>query len=494
MKKFILALDQGTTSSRAIIFDRNQNIIATSQKEFTQYYPHPSWVEHDAGEIRDTQITVAREVLEKAGLTASDIACIGITNQRETTIVWDKHSGNPVAPAIVWQCRRTADYCRKLIEDGYSDIIRKKTGLIPDAYFSATKLKWILDNCKDARKRAENGELLFGTVDSWILWNLSGKKVHATDYSNASRTMLFNINTLDWDDDLLSLFDIPRCMLPAPCPSSYDFGHTLSNIFGAEIPITGIAGDQQAALFGQTAFDKGDVKNTYGTGCFVLMNTGEKPIVSESGLISSVAWGIDNKVYYALEGSVFIGGAVIQWLRDEMQLISSAASSEFEARKVENTGGVYFVPAFTGLGAPYWDSGARGTLTGITRGTNRSHVIRAALEAIAYQSFDVISAMKKDVGALCSINVDGGASANDFLMQFQSDITGIALNRPLCVESTALGAASLAGLYTGFYESQQYLKSIRKIDRTFEPTMDDEQRRIIIGGWHDAVNRTLSRK
>lgn len=492
MKKYILALDQGTTSSRAILFDRTQQIIAASQKEFTQHYPHPSWVEHDAEEIRDTQITVAREVLEKAGITASDIETIGITNQRETTIVWDKNTGKPVAPAIVWQCRRTADNCKKLVDDGYSELIRKKTGLIPDAYFSATKLKWILDSYPDVRNRAENGELLFGTVDTWILWNLTGGSVHATDYSNASRTMLFNIHTLDWDEELLQLFDIPRCMLPAPCPSSYNFGHTVPNLFGGTISVTGIAGDQQAALFGQMAFNKGDVKNTYGTGCFVLMNTGEEPIYSNSGLISSIAWGIENKVYYALEGSVFIGGAVIQWLRDELNLISSAASSEYEARKVDDTNGVYVVPAFTGLGAPYWDPNARGVITGLTRGTNKSHIIRAALESIAYQSLDVISAMKNDTGALCSINVDGGASANDFLMQFQSDITDIPLVRPLCVESTALGAASLAGLYTGFYESLEFLKNNRKVDRIFSPEMDKNKREEIINGWHNAINKTVT--
>lgn len=492
MKKYILALDQGTTSSRAIIFDRFQQIIATSQKEFTQYYPRPSWVEHDAEEIRDTQITVVREVLEKAGLTASDIDTIGITNQRETTVVWDKNTGKPVSPAIVWQCRRTAEYCKELVDDGYSEMIRQKTGLIPDAYFSATKIKWILDNCPDAREKAVKGDLLFGTIDTWILWNLTGGKVHATDYSNASRTMLFNIHTLDWDNELLELFDIPRSMLPVPFPSSYNFGRTTPYLFGGEILVTGIAGDQQAALFGQTAFEKGDVKNTYGTGCFVLMNTGEAPISSDSGLISSIAWGIDNKVYYALEGSVFIGGAVIQWLRDELKLIPSAAESEFEARKVDNTNGVYVVPAFTGLGAPYWDSNARGVITGLTRGANRSHIVRAALESIAYQSLDVISAMKKDVGALCSINVDGGASANDFLMQFQCDITDIPLIRPLCVESTALGAASLAGLYTGFYESLEYLKNNRKIDRIFTPKMNDKHRNEIIDGWHIAVNKSLN--
>lgn len=493
MKKYILALDQGTTSSRAIIFDNKQKIIATSQKEFKQYYPHPSWVEHDANEIRDTQIAVAREALEKAGLTGSDIDSIGITNQRETTVVWDKITGEPVCPAIVWQCRRTADYCEKLIKNGYSDIIRNKTGLLPDAYFSATKLKWILDNHSGLRERAEKGEILFGTIDTWLLWNLTGGKVHATDYSNASRTMLFNIHTCKWDNEMLRLFDIPSAMLPCPCPSSYNFGLTLPTLFGVEIPVTGIAGDQQAALFGQTAFEKGDVKNTYGTGCFVLMNTGEKPIISESGLISSVAWGIGNKVYYALEGSVFIGGAVIQWLRDELCILSSASASELEARRVKDTGGVYFVPAFTGLGAPYWDPDARGTITGLTRGTNRSHIIRAALEAIAYQSYDVINAMKKDVGALSSINVDGGAAANDFLMQFQSDITDIPLIRPSCVESTALGAASLAGLYTGFFESFEYLKEIRRIDRGFIPSMDEQKRTELINGWHNAVSNSLSK-
>ncbi len=493
MKKYILALDQGTTSSRAIIFDKKQQIISTSQKEFKQYYPHPSWVEHDAIEIRDTQLTVAREALEKAGLTGSDIDSIGITNQRETTVVWDRRTGEPVCPAIVWQCRRTADYCEKLINDGYSDIIRQKTGLLPDAYFSATKLKWILDNHPGLREKAACGDILFGTIDTWILWNLTGGKIHATDYSNASRTMIFNIHNCEWDEELLELFDIPKAMLPLPCPSSYNFGDTVSTLFGVEVPITGIAGDQQAALFGQNAFDKGDVKNTYGTGCFVLMNTGDKPVMSDSGLISSIAWGIGDKVYYALEGSVFIGGAVIQWLRDELCILSSASASELEARRVDDTAGVYFVPAFTGLGAPYWDPDARGTIIGLTRGTNRSHIIRAALESIAYQSYDVINAMKQDVGALSSINVDGGAAANDFLMQFQADITDIPLIRPSCVESTALGAASLAGLYTGFYESVEYLKGIRKIDRNFIPSMDDQTRKRLIDGWHHAVSHSLSK-
>ena len=492
MKKYILALDQGTTSSRAIIFDRNQNIIASAQREFKQYYPKPSWVEHDALEIRDTQFTVAREALEKAGLTGSDIEAIGITNQRETTVVWDRYSGKPICPAIVWQCRRTADYCDKLIANGHSETIKDKTGLIIDAYFSATKLKWILDNTPDAREKAKNGDILFGTIDTWLLWNLTGGKIHATDYSNASRTMMFNINTLCWDDELLSLFDIPNNMLPTPRPSSYDFGKTTPNLFGVEIPITGIAGDQQAALFGQTAFNKGDVKNTYGTGCFVLMNTGEKPIRSKSGLVSSIAWGIEDKVIYALEGSVFIGGAVIQWLRDELAIIPSSSASELEARKVNDSGGVYFVPAFTGLGAPYWDQDARGTMIGLTRGTNRSHIVRAALESIAYQSHDVIEAMKDDVGSLTSINVDGGAAANDFLMQFQSDVTNIPLNRPSCVESTALGAAALAGLYTGYYESTDFLCSIRNIEKSFLPSMNNEERQALLDGWHTAVSKTLT--
>lgn len=494
MKKYILALDQGTTSSRAIIFDREQRIIDSAQREFKQYYPKPSWVEHDPLEIRDTQFTVAREVLEKAGLTGSDIEAVGITNQRETTVVWERLTGKPVCPAIVWQCRRTADYCDELTQNGYSDVVREKTGLIIDAYFSATKLKWILDNVPNAREKAEKGELLFGTIDTWLLWNLTGGKVHATDYSNASRTMLFNINTLKWDNELLKLFDIPREILPAPRPSSYNFGKTTPNLFGVEIPITGIAGDQQAALFGQTAFNKGDVKNTYGTGCFVLMNTGHEPVRSKSGLVSSIAWGIDNKVYYALEGSVFAGGAVIQWLRDELAVIPTSSASELEAKKVKDSAGVYFVPAFTGLGAPYWDPDARGTIVGLTRGTNRSHIIRAALESIAYQSHDVIEAMKEDVGSLTSLNVDGGAAANDFLMQFQADITDIPLHRPSCVESTALGAASLAGLYTGFYESREYLKGVRRIEKSFVPTMDSTKRTHLLNGWHSAVSNTLTNK
>ena len=494
MEKYILSLDAGTTSSRAIVFDSKQHIISITQKEFTQYYPHPSWVEHDALEIWNTQLTVAREALEKAGLSGADVNAIGITNQRETTVVWDKATGAPICNAIVWQCRRTADLCEEIAAAGYSEMIRQKTGLVPDAYFSATKLKWILDKYDPDRSRAKNGELLFGTIDTWLLWNLTGGSVHATDPSNASRTMLYNINTMEWDDDLLDLFRIPRELLPQVRDSSGEFGYTSPALFEVPIPITGIAGDQQAALFGQTAFYPGDVKNTYGTGCFILMNTGDKPVSSKSGLITTVGWRIGGKVSYVLEGSVFIGGAVVQWLRDELGVISSAADSELCAQKVRDTAGVYFVPAFTGLGAPHWDPSVRGTIVGLTRGANKNHIVRAALESIAFQSLDVIEAMKNDVGVLTGLDVDGGASANNFLMQFQSDILNIPVRRPSCTESTALGAAYLAGLHTGYFPSMEKLRDSRETDRIFNPGMSDEERKEITAMWHMAINAAKKMK
>lgn len=491
-KKYIMALDGGTTSSRCIIFDRKGEIVTVAQKEFAQHFPVPGHVEHDALEILRTQIVVVKEALEKASLDANDIDSIGITNQRETTVVWDKNTGKPVYNAIVWQCRRTSEYCNELKRMGYASRIKEKTGLVIDAYFSATKIKWILDNVDGARAKAQKGELLFGTVDTWLLWNLTGGKVHATDYSNASRTMLYNINELCWDNELLELFDIPQAMLPKVHPSSHHFGDTDDHIFGKPIPISGIAGDQQAALFGQTCFNLGEAKNTYGTGCFLLLNTGDRPYIKDDGLITTIAWGINGKVTYALEGSVFVGGAVIQWLRDQMQFITSAADSELEASKVKDTQGVYLVPAFTGLGAPYWDQYAKGTIVGITRGTNKSHIVRAALESIAYQSFDVMKVMEKSAGiALTELNVDGGACANDLLIQFQADILNTRLNRPVCIESTALGAAYLAGLNTGFFSSMEAIKADKSISKYFKPSMDDELRNQKLCGWHKAVKKAL---
>ncbi|MBE6685660.1 MAG: glycerol kinase GlpK [Ruminococcaceae bacterium] len=492
-KKYIMALDQGTTSSRCIIFDKNGNIISLAQKEYKQIFPLPSYVEHDPLEIWQTQLTVAKEALEKSGIGANEIDSIGITNQRETTVVWDKYTGRPIYNAIVWQCRRTAEYCDRLKQEGYTDIIKNKTGLVIDAYFSGTKIKWILDSVKGAREKAEKGELLFGTVDTWLLWNLTEGRVHATDYSNASRTMLYNINELAWDKELLELLDIPESMLPAVCPSSGIFGTT--SLFGltTDIPISGIAGDQQAALFGQTCFDEGQAKNTYGTGCFLLLNTAGKPHINNDGLVSTIAWGIDGKVTYALEGSVFVGGAVIQWLRDQMQFISSAADSELEASKVQDNAGVYIVPAFTGLGAPYWDQYAKGTVTGLTRGTNKSHIVRAGLESIAYQSHDILRAMERSAGIrMQSLNVDGGACANDLLMQFQADILGVEINRPACIESTALGAAYLAGLATGYYKNTDEIKALKSIAKKFTPVMDSELKDKYLKGWRDAVSRTLT--
>ena len=470
------------------MFDKSGKIISIAQKEFTQYFPQPGWVEHDADEIWSTQLGVAVEAMSKVGASAEDIAAIGITNQRETAIVWDKKTGEPVCRAIVWQCRRTAAYCDQLKEQGYTDMIREKTGLIIDAYFSGTKIRWILDHVEGAREKAEKGELLFGTVETWLIWKLTKGRVHVTDYSNASRTMLFNINTLEWDQEILDLLQIPKAMLPEPMPSSCVYGHTDPSYFGGPIPIGGAAGDQQSALFGQVCFHPGAAKNTYGTGCFLLMNTGEKPVFSQNGLVTTIAWGLDGKVEYALEGSIFVAGAAIQWLRDEMRLIDSAADSEYMAGKVKDTNGCYVVPAFTGLGAPHWDPYARGTIVGITRGVNKYHIIRATLESLAYQVNDVLGAMEADSGiSLTSLRVDGGASANDFLMQTQADIIGAPVKRPRCIETTAMGAAYLAGLATGYWKSREQVKENCAIHQVFEPAIDEEERKHKIKGWNKAV-------
>nr|WP_076778371.1 glycerol kinase GlpK [Lachnoclostridium phocaeense] len=488
MKQFVMALDAGTTSNRCILFDKQGNICSVAQKEFTQYFPKPGWVEHDADEIWSTQLGVAVEAMSKIGAEATDIAAIGITNQRETVIVWDKKTGEPVCNAIVWQCRRTAGFCDKLIADGLEDMIRRKTGLKIDAYFSATKIKWILDHVEGARQRAERGELLFGTVETWLIWKLTKGKVHVTDYSNASRTMLFNINTLQWDEDILKLLDIPVTMLPEVKPSSCIYGESDPSYFGGSIPIGGAAGDQQSALFGQTCFQPGEAKNTYGTGCFLLMNTGEKPVFSDNGLLTTIAWGLDGKVNYALEGSIFVAGAAIQWLRDEMRLIDSSEDSEYMANKVPDTNGCYVVPAFTGLGAPHWDPYARGTIVGITRGVNKYHVIRATLESLAYQVNDVLKAMEADAGiTLSSLKVDGGASANNFLMQSQADISNAPVNRPRCVETTAMGAAYLAGLAVGYWENKEEVLKNWASDRIFMPEIQAEEREKKVKGWNKAV-------
>jgi len=489
MAKYVLSLDQGTTSSRAILFDHEQNIVAVEQKEFTQIYPHEGWVEHDPLEIFSTQYTVMADLIRNNKINIKDIAAIGITNQRETTILWDKNTGDPVYNAIVWQCRRTSSIVDALVKNGLGDYIKQTTGLIPDAYFSGTKIKWILDNVKGARERAQKGEILFGTVDTWLIWKLSGGKAHVTDYTNASRTMIFDIHKLDWDDKLLDALSIPRAILPEVKPSGAVFG--TANIDGVEIPIAGNAGDQQAALFGQCCFEKGDVKCTYGTGCFLLMNTGNSAAVSANGLLTTVAAGFDKKVQYALEGSVFTGGAVIQWLRDEMRLITDSADSEYFASGVKDTGGVYLVPAFTGLGAPYWDMYARGCIVGITRGTKRAHIIRAAQESIAYQVMDLLHAMENDLGIkLKEMKVDGGASRDKFLMQFQSDICGISLVRPLVKETTALGAAQLAGITVGFWKDQNEVKKLWQKQAVFETMMDEKKREELIDGWHKAVGRS----
>ena len=488
MSKYIMALDAGTTSNRCILFDKKGKVCAMAQKEFTQFFPKPGWVEHDAGEIWSTMLGCTAEAMSKIGASPSDIAGIGITNQRETTIVWDTQTGEPIGPAIVWQCRRTANICDELKAKGYTEKIRKRTGLIPDAYFSATKLKWILDHYEGARERAQKGELKFGTVETWLIWKLTGGKVHITDYSNASRTMMFNINTLEWDDAILRLLDIPKRMLPDPKPCSQVFGRTDPKLLGGRIRIAGAAGDQQAALFGQACFEKGDAKNTYGTGCFLLMNTGEKPVFSKNGLVTTIAWGLDGKINYAMEGSIFIAGAAIQWLRDDLKLIDSADDSEYLATKVSDTNGCYVVPAFTGLGAPYWDPYARGVIVGLTRGVNKNHIIRATLESIAFQTYDVIKAMEADLGETINVlKVDGGASVNNFLMQQQANIAGKRVIRPTSVESTALGAAYLAGLAVGYWKSTDDILANRKVDRTFEPEMDEKERKSALDGWKHAV-------
>ena len=488
MAKYIMALDAGTTSNRCILFNEAGEMCSVAQKEFTQYFPKPGWVEHDALEIWSTQLEVAQKAMANLNVTAADIAAIGITNQRETTIVWDKTTGEPIHHAIVWQCRRTSEYCDSLKEKGLTDTFRAKTGLVIDAYFSGTKLHWLLENVPGARERAERGELLFGTVETWLIWKLTGGKAHVTDYSNASRTMLFNINTLQWDDEILAELNIPKCMLPEAKPSSCVYGETLAQFFGAPIPISGAAGDQQAALFGQTCFTPGEAKNTYGTGCFMLMNTGETPVFSNNGLVTTIAWGLDGKVEYALEGSIFVAGAAIQWLRDEMRLIDSSPDSEYMALKVKDTNGCYVVPAFTGLGAPYWDQYARGTIVGLTRGVNKYHIIRATLDSLCYQTNDVLQAMKADSGIeLAALKVDGGASANNYLMQTQADLIDAPVQRPRCVETTAMGAAYLAGLAVGYWASKEDVIKNWAIDRTFEPSIPAEERETRVKHWKKAV-------
>ena len=486
MAKYVMALDAGTTSNRCILFNQKGEICSVAQRTFTQYFPKPGWVEHDADEIWASQLGVAVEALNKIDAKAEDIAAIGITNQRETAIVWDKNTGKPVYNAIVWQCRRTSAYCDSLKEKGLTDVFREKTGLVIDAYFSGTKIKWILDNVPGAREKAEKGDLLFGTVDTWLIWKLTKGAVHVTDYSNASRTMLYNIKELKWDEDILKELGIPACMLPEVKPSSCVYGTT--DYFGAPVKIAGAAGDQQSALFGQTCFQSGEAKNTYGTGCFLLMNTGETPVFSKNGLVTTIAWGIDGKVNYALEGSIFVAGAAIQWLRDEMKLIDSAMDSEYMAGKVKDTNGCYVVPAFTGLGAPHWDQYARGTIVGITRGVNKSHIIRATLESLAYQTNDVLNAMRADSGIdLKALKVDGGASANNLLMQIQADIIGAPVLRPKCVETTAMGAAYLAGLAVGYWQNKEDVIHNWSVDRTFEPQITAEDRARRVKGWNKAL-------
>lgn len=483
-----MALDAGTTSNRCILFNEKGEMCSVAQKEFTQYFPQSGWVEHDANEIWASQYSVAVEAMAKINAKASDIAAIGITNQRETTIVWDKNTGEPVYHAIVWQCRRTSEYCDSLKEKGLADKFRAKTGLVIDAYFSGTKIKWILDNVPGAREKAEAGDLLFGTVETWLIWKLTEGAVHVTDYSNASRTLLFNINTLEWDDEILAELNIPKSMLPKALPSSCVYGESDPELFGGSIKIAGAAGDQQAALFGQTCFTAGEAKNTYGTGCFMLMNTGEKPVFSQNGLVTTIAWGLDGKVNYALEGSIFIAGAAIQWLRDQLKVIDSAADSEYMATKVKDTNGCYVVPAFAGLGAPHWDQYARGTIVGLTRGVNKYHIIRATLESLAYQVNDVLDAMKADSGInLAALKVDGGASANNFLMQTQADIIGAPVNRPVCVETTAMGAAYLAGLAVGYWASKEDVIKNWAIDAVFKPAISADERAKKIKGWKKAV-------
>lgn len=492
MPRYVMAFDAGTTSNRCILFDEHGVVRSVAQKEFRQIFPKPGWVEHDANEIWSTQMGVAVETMQKANAKAEDIAAIGITNQRETTILWDRKTGEPIHHAIVWQCRRTSEICDRLKEEGLTSLIREKTGLVIDAYFSGTKIKWLLDHVPGAREKARRGEILFGTVETWLIWKLTRGKVHVTDFSNASRTMLFNIRTLSWDEDILRILDIPPEILPTVLPSSHIYGMSDESFFGAPIPISGAAGDQQAALFGEACYSAGEAKNTYGTGCFLLMNTGESPVFSQSGLVTTIAWGIDGRVYYALEGSIFVAGAAVQWLRDELKIIDTAEESEVVALQVEDTNGCYIVPAFTGLGAPYWDQDARGCIVGLTRGVNDKHLVRAVLESIAYQTADVLAVMQEDSGLeLKSLKVDGGASNNNFLMQFQADIIDVAVHRPACVETTALGAAYLAGLAVGFWDSVETLRAHWKIDRVFEPAMTEEVRQEKMRAWKKAVSRAL---
>ena len=489
MGKYVMAFDAGTTSSRTILFDQDGKVASLAQKDFTQYFPKPGYVEHDAKEIWSTQIGTAVEAMTKIGASAKDIVSIGITNQRETTVVWDKNTGEPIYNAIVWQCRRTSSYCDKLTEEGYVDLFRDKTGLIIDAYFSATKIKWILDNVKGAREKANKGELLFGTIDSWLIWNLTAGKLHITDYSNASRTMLFNIHDLKWDEEILKILDIPMSMLPEVKDSSEVYGDTDIKYFGDKIPVTAAIGDQQAALFGQNCFEKNDAKNTYGTGAFLLMNTGEEAQKSDNGLVTTIAWSIDGKVSYALEGSIFVAGSALQWLRDELRIIDSVEDSAYMASKVDDTNDCYVIPAFTGLGAPYWDQYARGSIVGLTRGVNKYHIIRATLESIAYLSNDILLAMSSDSsGKIKTLKVDGGASKNDFLMQFQADILNVDVIRKEQTESTALGASLLSGLAVGFFKDLEDLKKKNKVDKIFRPNMSDERRKELLKKWHKAIN------
>ena len=490
MAKYVMAFDAGTTSNRCILFDHEGKICSVAQKDFKQIFPRPGWVEHDAEEIWNVQLSVAKEALKNIGATAADIAAIGITNQRETTVVWDKTTGKPIYNAIVWQCRRTAKYCDSLKDAGYVDKIREKTGLVIDAYFSGTKIKWILDNVEGARELAESGQLIFGTIETWLIWNLTKGQVHVTDVSNASRTMLFNINTLEWDDEIVELLDIPKSMLPEVKSNSEVYGHTDPELFGAGIPIAGAAGDQQSALFGQACYKIGDCKNTYGTGCFMLMNIGEKPVLSKNGLVTTIAWKLGDKTIYALEGSVFVAGAAVQWLRDELHLVEHAKDTEAEALKVKDTNGCYVVPAFTGLGAPYWDQYATGVIVGLSRGANRQHIIRATLNSIAYQVDDVLEAMKADSNLSSSmLKVDGGAAANNYLMQFQADLMHAPVVRPTCVETTAMGASYLAGLAVGFWDNLDDIESNWDIDRTFEPEMEESKTSELKAGWKEAVKR-----
>ncbi len=492
MEKYIIALDQGTTSCRCILFNKQGTIVSMAQKEYKQYYPKAGWIEHDPNEIWQKQIESAQKALHQIGANYKNISAIGITNQRETTVIWDKNTGEPIYPAIVWQCRRTADYCDSLIKKGLADTFRKKTGLLIDSYFSATKIRWILQNVPHAKQKAEKGDLLFGTTDTWLIWKLTKGAVHATDYSNASRTMLFNINTLQWDNDILKELEIPKAILPTVHPSSFHFGNTHKSIFGGEIPITGVAGDQQSALFGQNCFTAGSAKNTYGTGCFLLMNTGNKPVFSTHGLLTTIAWGIDNQITYALEGSVFTAGAAIQWLRDELHIIQTVSETQKIAEQVPDNNGVYMVPAFAGLGAPHWDAYARGAIIGLTAGVNYKHIIRATLESLAYQTYDVLKAMEEDSNiALKCLRVDGGACANDFIMQFQSDIIGVPIERPVCIETTALGAAYLAGLYVGYWNDKKDISQNCSIEKSFYNTMTEEMRQKNLKGWHKAVHATL---